>query len=89
MPVKSTHPKKIKMKKPAVKEPGNEEEMVISPLAQKAKMPIELDEPESISVLDEKPETDPLAPEEESDEFAAEDVGLEDEIDPFGDKWEA
>lgn len=92
MPVKSALAKKIKSKRTAVKaapqEASNEEEMmpVISP---KAKMPIDIDEPEPVSVLDEKPETDPLAPDEETDEFASDDMGLEEEIDPFGDKWEA
>ncbi|MFA6315500.1 MAG: hypothetical protein WC648_04000 [Candidatus Paceibacterota bacterium] len=87
MPLKSTQTKTMRSKKPVTKELVAEEE-IISPTLSKSKAPIELDEPESLSILDEKPETDPLATEDEADE-SAEEAGIEDEIDPFGDKWEA
>ncbi|MEI7462821.1 MAG: hypothetical protein WCK03_00305 [Candidatus Taylorbacteria bacterium] len=42
-----------------------------------------------VGVVEEKPETDPLTTNEESDESASEESGLDDEeINPFGDKWE-
>jgi hypothetical protein len=39
-------------------------------------------------IIDEKPEVDPLATEEETDESAADEVLDDDEVNPFGDKWE-
>jgi hypothetical protein len=42
-----------------------------------------------VQVIDEKPEVDPLLAEEESDDAATEEATLdEEEINPFGDKWE-
>ncbi len=52
------------------------------------RMPIELDEPEAV-VSEEKSEEDLLAAEVESDELGLDDTGLEEELDPFNDKWEA
>jgi hypothetical protein len=39
-------------------------------------------------IVEEKPEVDPLLAEEETDESAADEVLDEDEVNPFGDKWE-
>jgi hypothetical protein len=53
------------------------------------KIPIEFDEPEAVVILEEKTEEDPLATEEESSEIGIDETGMEDEVDPFNDKWEA
>ena len=83
MPVKNTASKKAKVKK--IDESESSEE--VAPTAVKSRMPIDFD---SIPMLEEKAEVaDPLLAEEEVDELSIDDDGLEDEIDPFGDKWEA
>jgi hypothetical protein len=41
-----------------------------------------------IGIVDEKPEVDPLHAEEESDDLASEESLDDEEINPFGDKWE-
>jgi len=41
-----------------------------------------------VGLVDEKPEVDPLHTEEEADELAAEESLDDEEINPFGDKWE-
>lgn len=50
---------------------------------------IELDEPEALPILEEKTEDELLSADEESDELGLDDAGLEEELDPFNDKWEA
>ena len=93
MPVKSAHPRKIKIKKaPAQKSAGDhghdeEEAAPIIPL--KSKMPVELDESETVITLEEKGEDELQGTDEESDELGLDDSGLEEELDPFNDKWEA
>ena len=85
---KSAHPKKQKVRKPAETEAGDEDAVIAAnPL--KAKKPVELDVVEAVIGIDEK--IDPEAPivEEGAEETAAEELGIDDdEIDPFGDKWE-
>ena len=41
-----------------------------------------------IGVIEEKVEVDPLLAEEETDETTAEEALDDDEVNPFGDKWE-
>ena len=54
----------------------------------KIKSALEVDIPDDvIGVIEEKVEVDPLLAEEETDE-AAEDSLDDDEVNPFGDKWE-
>ncbi len=54
----------------------------------KIKSALEVDIPDDvIGVIEEKAEVDPLLAEEETDE-AAEDSLDDDEVNPFGDKWE-
>jgi hypothetical protein len=89
MPVKSTL-KKTKVKKVATAPKKNDEEDEVAesiPVPGKVKVPIEIDEPDTAPIIDEKAEEDPLVAEVEDE--LADDSGIEDELDPFGDKWEA
>lgn len=70
-------------KKPIeVKKIETEEESEIVP--KKIISAIEIDEVDAVTEVEEKPENDILLPEEEDDSFSPDD----EEIDPFGDKWE-
>lgn len=89
MPVKNTPSKKIKPGRAASRTTRTEDDIAVPISATKSRSPLELDEHDTLTHIDEKPEADPLLPEEESDEFSTDDMGIEDEIDPFGDKWEA
>jgi len=61
---------------------------VADPLASKLRKPLEIDEPELASA-DEKPEDDAPAVEGEEADALAEEASLDDEeLNPFGDKWE-
>ena len=85
MPVKNTRHKKISK---ATKAPVTEADEIVPVIPIKGKLPIvELDDHEGVA-LDEKPEDDPLATNEETEDAASEEADLEEEIDPFGDKWE-
>ena len=91
MPVKNSRQSTKKIKaKPAVTDeaPQEENEDILEPKVGKAK-PIEVDIPEPIIGIDEKPEVDPLLSDEETEDSPAEEAGLDDdEVNPFGDKWE-
>ncbi len=66
-----------------------EEDVLIEIEPLKVKKPIEIDLPEEPAVIEEKlVEEDPLAA-EETEEAAVEEITLDDdELNPFGDKWE-
>ncbi len=54
----------------------------------KIKKPIEIDEPEPVIGIEEKPEEDPLLGAVEEDEASEEAVLDGEELNPFGDRWE-
>ncbi len=87
MSAKSAQIKKVSSKKsvPAT----DETEEINPPAVLKNKSALEIDEPEAVIGLDEKPEEDPLEQVEEGEDAELDDVGLDEEIDPFNDKWEA
>ncbi len=88
MPTKHAQNKKTKSET-RVEESHTETEEVMDIPPTKSKKPLELDLPEPVIGTDEKPEVDPLIPEEETDETTSEEVSLDDdELNPFGDKWE-
>jgi hypothetical protein len=93
MPVKSVQSQRVKVKRAPVEksEPHkpHDEEETIPDISIKAKVPLELDEPEPVAVLEEKTEDELITAEEETDELGLDDSGLEEELDPFNDKWEA
>jgi len=93
MPVKSVQTRKVKVKRTPVSKSGagsSHDEEAVPIISVKTKMPVELDEPEVIGVVvEEKSEEDLIAAEEETDELGLDDAGLEEELDPFNDKWEA
>lgn len=93
MPVKNAPSRRIKFKKaPAPKSVApkiHDEDEVAPVVILKTKMPIELDEPEVAIAVEEKTEDELLNAEEETDELGLDDAGLEEELDPFNDKWEA
>ncbi len=90
MAVKSAQAKSLKSKKReeviGIPESLEEEALPVS----KIKAPIEvIEEEEEVLPLPLEDKADPLAVEEETDEFAGDEMGLDEEIDPFGDKWES
>ena len=94
MPVKSAHTKKTKVKisspRPKAKNDPVDPEEAIAAIPLKSKIPLEIDEPEAVIGLDEKPaEEDVLVTEEEAEELGLDETGMEEELDPFNDKWEA
>lgn len=93
MPVKNTHAKKTRAKKitpPVRQQDHNEEEKEDVPQAVpvKARVAIEIDLHDPLVPEERTDEPDPLAPEEETEELESEESGLEEELDPFGDKYE-
>jgi hypothetical protein len=87
---KNTHGKRIKSKALG-KSIEEEAEGIIDARVQKNKKPIELELPEEpvAVVIDDKTEEETAVLGEEAEELAAEDLGLDDEeLNPFGDKWE-
>jgi len=87
MPVKSARAKKAPVRTISKPEKSEEEE-VIDLRAQAIKKPVEFDLADPTAV-DEDAKSDPLAPTDESDELASDDAALDDEeLNPFGDKWE-
>ncbi|GEM_PF-3174939 len=93
MPVKSLQSKKAKAKHAVARSTNTpeqidpEETLVAIPL--KSKIPLEIEETDVVVGLDEKPEEEAPVVEEESEELGLDDAGMEEEIDPFNDKWEA
>jgi hypothetical protein len=91
MPVKSRHLKKpleIKVKEISKDniQTDTEDSTDLQPAKIKKGLDYELPEP---VIADEKPEVDPLLGDEESEESIAEEASLDDdELNPFGDKWE-
>lgn len=87
MSAKSAQIKKVSSKKsvPAT----DETEEITPPAVLKNKSSLEIEEPEAVVGLDEKPEEDPLEQVDDSDDTDLEEIGLDEEIDPFNDKWEA
>ncbi|MDE2041216.1 MAG: hypothetical protein KGI59_02445 [Patescibacteria group bacterium] len=86
MPVKTVAHRKTKIKSSVSKE---DESAEIVSMTKKNKMAAEIDEPETIGNLEDKNDEDLEITDEESDELGLDDAGLEEEIDPFNDKWEA
>ncbi len=66
-------------------ETGDSESLPTSKIKKIAEVDIHED---VIGVIEEKVEVDPLLAEEETDETAAEEALDDDEVNPFGDKWE-
>jgi hypothetical protein len=91
MPVKSAQSQRIKVgrssPKTAPKTSLDQEEIAV-PIPSKIKAPLDLDETEALVIPEEKVEEDPLAAESESEEVGLDEAGMEEEIDPFNDKWE-
>lgn len=79
----------IKKTKPITKDQTEETEEVVAPVSKISKA-VEVDiQDDVIGIVEEKPEIDPLLADDESDDSATEEAGLDDEeINPFGDKWE-
>ncbi|MEI6304483.1 MAG: hypothetical protein WCP09_00485 [Candidatus Taylorbacteria bacterium] len=78
-----------KKTKPIAKDPNEEGDEVVAPV-QKISKVVEVDiQDDVIGTVEEKPEVDPLLSEDESEDSSSEESGLDDEeINPFGDKWE-
>lgn len=70
-----------------MRSPQSDEYAVPAP-SNRNRMPLEIEDHDRLAVLDEKTEGDPLAPETDAEEFGTDDTGIEEEVDPFGDKWE-
>lgn len=90
MAVKSTQTKTSKAKEREPIAPEILEDEVL-PISSKIKGPIDIEEvEEDLPVIPLEDKADPLAVDVETDEFAGDELGLDDEvIDPFGDKWES
>ncbi|MEI8327897.1 MAG: hypothetical protein WCG02_02060 [Candidatus Taylorbacteria bacterium] len=78
-----------KVKQPAKPVSEDADELAALPVANIRKAP-EIDiHDDVIGIIEEKPEVDPLLAEEDSEDGAGEEATLdEEEINPFGDKWE-
>lgn len=87
---KSGHSKSAKRKNESqIEVPTETNEVEESvPVSPKSKIPIEIPEEEEAPLLPLEDKADPLAVEDDSEE-SADDIGLDEEIDPFGDKWES
>ena len=81
--------KKIKKVDPKKEESVDEETEVAEPLTAKKKI-IEIDEPEpGVALTEEKVSDEDAPPSEDGEETSSEEAALDDdEVDPFGDKWE-
>lgn len=78
-------------KSTTIKKPRNGKEDVSSIIPTKSKIPLEIEDPDVAHpiIVEEKIEEDPLVKEENSDELESEEATLdEEELNPFGDKWE-
>jgi hypothetical protein len=87
----ATKSARIKEKKPVtVKDTALEEnEGDADVIPAKKKKPLEIDELEPVSVVEEKIEEDPLIGATEEDELASDEATLDtEELNPFGDRWE-
>lgn len=87
MPVKHAPTKKAKEKKPELEDQMDRDEEKDPPVTPKARMPIDFDMADPLFPED-KPESDPLLSEEEDESLGTDDTGLEEELDPFSDKYE-
>ena len=83
---KKTAKEEPKKKQPETEEEEDtEEEKPVSSI----KKPLEIDEPEPILPLEEKLDDDAVPVIDEEDAVGTEETGIdEEELDPFGDKWE-
>ncbi|MEA2715050.1 MAG: hypothetical protein QOG91_78 [Candidatus Parcubacteria bacterium] len=90
MTVNNTHSKKFSSKKipTQASQATSSADYAVPVRASRLALPIEIEEQDRIAALDEKTEEDPLAPESDLEELGVDDTGIEEEIDPFGDKWE-
>ena len=87
---KKTTKEELKKKAPEVsdseEDTETDEEEKVLPLK---KAVIEIDEPEPIVAVDEKIEDDALPVTDDEDVLGSEEIAIDDEeLDPFGDKWE-
>jgi hypothetical protein len=74
---------------PAQAENDEEQEGPIALTSTKNKKPIEIEEPEAILPVDEKVADEDSPAVTEDEESVSEEVALDDEeVNPFGDKWE-
>lgn len=94
MPVKTISHKPVVSRKPKSKKPvtatgAHKENEEVMPLGQKSKVAIEIEEPELAPAIEEKTDEEMVGSDEESDELGLDDAGLDEELDPFNDKWEA
>ena len=77
-----------KPKNTIVAENQNDDENA-DPVVTKTKKPLEFDLPEEAAPLDDKIDDDAPAVNEETDELSSDESTLDDdELNPFGDKWE-
>lgn len=90
MPVKNTLAKKTKKPaEPVIANESDDSEDDAPVLPTKIKMPVDLEDADSsVPLVEDKADGDPLLADQEIDDMT-DDSGIEDEIDPFGDKWEA
>jgi len=88
--VKSRAPVKVtKSKSPSAVAHQEEEEVIKPAVKGKKSLEIELPEEPAVLSLEEKPEDETPVVAEDAEELAAEEVSLDDdELNPFGDKWE-
>ena len=66
----------------------SDEDDIPAPVAIKSAPIVDIDDPVSTLPLEEKVVDDPLAPDSEEAEEAEDETLAEEEINPFGDKWE-
>ena len=86
---KKLHPKKKTKPVTKTKPPVEDNEEEVSVPVSKIKKVVEVDIQEDVGIIvEEKPEVDPLLGDEEADELSSEESLDEEEINPFGDKWE-
>jgi hypothetical protein len=68
---------------------SKEKSLLDAPIAADNRIHVPLDPAEEIAIPDEKIDEVPVVAEETDEEAAAEELSLDDdELDPFGDKWE-
>ena len=85
---KAAQPKKQKVSKGS-EAVIDEDDLLVPSLDSKIKKPIEIDVIEAVLNIDEKIEPEVIVADEGAEEAATEELAIDDEeIDPFGDKWE-